>query len=193
MQVDLKKVKSFKSAAAWHKWLEKNHDSENVLWMKIYKKSSGIRSIDWGEAVIEALAWGWIDGLKKSNDDESYYQRFTPRKPKSGWSKVNCNHVERLIREQRMQKPGMEHVESARTDGRWDKAYSSSNHFEVPKDFLAALKRPGNAKARKFYKTLNRRNQYAIYYRLTEAKRPETRRKRIQQFLEMMNRGEKWV
>ena len=189
MDVDLDKVRSFKTPAAWNRWLSRNHDKEDVLWMKIYKKASGIASVDWEQAVIEALAWGWIDGLKKSCDDDAYYQRFTPRKSKSVWSQKNIGHVEKLIAEKRMQPEGLAHVEAAKKDGRWEKAYGSSKNFRMPSDFLAAVKK--NKKATATYESLTRRGKYMIYYRLQDAKRPETRAKRFKEFLDLLRSGKK--
>lgn len=189
MEVDLDKVQSFKTPAAWYRWLSRNHDRESVVWLKIYKKASGVKSVDWEQAVIEALAWGWIDGLKKSCDDQAYFQRFTPRKPKSKWSQKNVGHVEKLIAEKRMQPPGLLHVNAAKKDGRWKEAYGSSSDFEVPADFVAAVKKSGPA--RKTFESLTRRSLYIIYYRLQDAKRPETRRKRFKEFLDLLKQGEK--
>lgn len=189
MEVDLDKVQSFKTPAAWNRWLSRNHGRETVVWLKIYKKASGVASIDWEQSVIEALAWGWIDGIKKSCDDEAYYQRFTPRKPKSKWSQKNVGHVEKLIAEKRMRPPGLAHVEAAKKDGRWAEAYSSSRDFEVPADFVAAVKR--NRTATKTFESLPRRSLYLIYYRLQDAKRPETRKKRFKEFLDQLRRGQK--
>ncbi|MEM7164212.1 MAG: YdeI/OmpD-associated family protein [Planctomycetota bacterium] len=189
MEVDLDRVRSFKTPAAWSRWLSKNHDCETVVWLKIYKKASGVASVDWEQAVIEALAWGWIDGLKKSCDDEAYYQRFTPRGPRSKWSQKNVGHVERLIAEKRMQPPGLLHVKAAKKDGRWAEAYGSSRNFEMPADFVAAVKK--SRAASKTFESLTRRSLYLIYYRLQDAKRPETRKKRFNEFLDLLKRGDK--
>lgn len=189
MDVDLDKVQVFANSKAWCRWLSRNHDREDVVWIKIYKKASGIRSVDWEQAVIEALAWGWIDGLKKSCDAEAYYQRFTPRKPRSVWSQRNVEHVEKLMAEERMQPAGLAHVQAAKEDGRWAKAYGGSKKFRMPSDFLAAVKK--NKKATATYESLTRGSKYLIYYRLQDAKRPETRKKRFKEFLDLLRAGKK--
>lgn len=186
---DQARIQAFEDSAAFWNWLEQHHASEPELWLKIYKKRSGQKSINWEEAVVEALCWGWIDGIKKSFDDEAYLQRFTPRQKSSNWSKRNREHVERLIAEGRMQEVGMVHVRAAQADGRWETAYAPPSEMTVPEDFLAALEERPKAKA--FFETLNRQNLYAIAYRLQTAKKPETRQKRLEQFLAMLEKGEK--
>ncbi|MCB9077617.1 MAG: YdeI/OmpD-associated family protein [Anaerolineaceae bacterium] len=186
---DKTRIQAFEDSAAFWHWLEQHHASEPELWLKIYKKGSGQKSINWEEAVVEALCWGWIDGVKKSFDDEAYLQRFTPRQKSSNWSKRNREHVERLMAEGRMQEVGMVHVRAAQADGRWEAAYAPPSEMTVPEDFLAALEERPQAKA--FFETLNRQNQYAIAYRLQTAKKPETRQKRFEQFLAMLEKGEK--
>ncbi len=190
MKVDADKVKTFKSASQFGNWLATNHAKEQEIWIKVYKKDSGVASIDWDGCVIEALVWGWIDGLKKTCDELSWYQRLTPRKNNSGWSKKNRTHAELLIRQKRMQPPGLLEVESARSDGRWDSAYAGSADFEIPKDFLKILSK--NKKALKTFESLNRRNLFTIYHRLHTAKKPETRQNRIDKILEILSRGEKF-
>lgn len=186
---DKTRIHAFEDSAAFRDWLAVNHASQPELWLKIFKKGSGQKTISWNEAVVEALCWGWIDGVKKSFDDESYLQRFTPRRKGSNWSKRNREHVERLITEGRMQGPGMKHVRAAQSDGRWEAAYAPASEMTVPDDFLAALEeRPG---AKEFFETLNRQNLYAIVYRLQTAKRPETRQKLFEKFLTMLENGEK--
>ena len=186
---DQTRIQAFEDSAAFWNWLEQNHASEPELWLKIYKKGSGQKSINWEEAVVEALCWGWIDGIKKSLDDEAYLQRFTPRKKSSNWSKRNREHVDRLIAEGRMQEVGMVHVRAAQADGRWAAAYAPSSEMTIPEDLLAALEERPQAKA--FFETLNRQNLYAIVYRLQTAKKPETRQRRLEQFLTMLEKGEK--
>lgn len=190
MTPDPDRIKAFASPAAFGKWLKKNHAAEPELWLRIYKKGSGHPTVTWAQAVREAIAWGWIDSLKKSFDEESYLQRFTPRRPGSAWSKINVAHVEALTKEGRMMPSGQAHVDAARADGRWDAAYAGQATFEVPEDFLEALKK-ASAKARRTYDGLDRANQYAIYHRLLSAKRPETRKKRIADFVAMLARGDK--
>ena len=186
---DQTRMHAFENSAAFCRWLERNHASEPELWLKIYKKGSGQKTITWEEAVVEALCWGWIDGVKKSFDDRAYLQRFTPRRKGSNWSKRNREHVERLIAAGRMQESGLVHVRAAQVDGRWEAAYDPPSKMTVPDDFLAALKeRP---KAKSFFQTLNRQNLYAIAYRLQTAKKPTTRQKRFERFLEMLENEEK--
>ncbi len=185
---DQTRIQAFEDASAFGQWLALNHASESEVWVKMYKKGSGQKTINWEEGVIEALCWGWIDGIKKSFDDQAYLQRFTPRRPGSNWSKRNREHVKRLIAAGRMQEPGLVHVRAAQADGRWAAAYASSE-MTVPEDFLAALEKRPAAKA--FFETLNKQNRYAIAYRLQTAKKPETRQKRLEQFLDMLEKGEK--
>ena len=186
---DQTRILAFEDSAAFWRWLERSHASEPEVWVKIFKKGSGQKTITWEEAVVEALCWGWIDGVKKPFDDQAYLQRFTPRQKGSSWSKRNREHVERLIAAGRMQEPGMVHVYAAQADGRWDAAYAPASEMTVPEDFLAALEQRPAAKA--FFDTLNRQNLYAIAYRLQTARKPETRQKRFEQFLAMLEKGEK--
>lgn len=186
---DPNRIRAFATPDDFWTWLEVNHTSEPELWLKIYKKASGKPSVDWNEAVIEALCWGWIDGVKKSLDEEAFLQRFTPRRAGSNWSKRNREHVERLLGEGRMQPPGMVHVEAAQADGRWEAAYTPASEMTIPEDFIAALAERPTAQA--FFATLNKQNLYAIGYRLQTAKKPETRQKRFNQFLAMLEKGEK--
>lgn len=180
---------SFASPEELNQWLKLNHATENELWVKIYKKSSGVPSVTWHQVVLEILCWGWIDGIKKSLDKNAYLQRITPRKPGSSWSKRNTEHVESLTKEGRMEEPGLEMVRAAKADGRWDNAYAPASEMEVPEDFLAALgTRP---KAKQFFETLNKSNRYVIAYGLASAKKPETRQRRFEKYLEMVKRGEK--
>ncbi|MEZ4750392.1 MAG: hypothetical protein R3B54_07130 [Bdellovibrionota bacterium] len=130
------KHKAFATPKALGAWLKKNHQSETELWVRIYKKGSGRPSVDWSDCVVEAIAWGWIDGQRKSLDEASFVQRLTPRRPKSNWSKKNKDHAERLIAEGRMQAAGLAHVKAAKKDGRWEKAYEGSATMKIPKDFL---------------------------------------------------------
>lgn len=186
---DERRICAFEDAAAFGRWLAEHHATEPELYVKIYKKSSGQKTITWNEAVVEALCWGWIDSVKKSYDDRAYLQRFSPRRKGSNWSKRNREHVERLLDEGRMQEPGMVHVRAAQADGRWDAAYAPPSEMTVPDDFLAALEERPAAKA--FFETLNRQNRYAIAYRLQTARKPETRQRRFETFLTMLENGEK--
>ena len=185
---DPSRMKSFASPAELSEWLRAKHASADELWVKIFKKGSGIPSITWDELVIEVLCWGWIDGLKKSLDKQAYLQRITPRRKRSIWSKRNTEHVERLIREGRMEEPGLTQVEAAKADGRWGRAYAASE-AEVPADFLAALEKQPAAK--QFHEGLSESQRFAIAYGLESAKRPETRQRRFDASLAMMIRQEK--
>ncbi len=169
-------------------WLKENHASESELWVNIYKKNTGIQSVTWNDVVIEALCWGWIDGVKKSIDDQAYLQRITPRKMRSNWSKRNTEHAERLISESRMMESGLVHIRAAKADGRWENAYVVSE-MEVPADFLAALESKPNVK--EFFETLNKSSRYAIAYGLISAKKPETRLRRFAKFMNMLVHEEK--
>jgi uncharacterized protein YdeI (YjbR/CyaY-like superfamily) len=178
----------FAAPSDWRDWLDAHHATEPEAVVKLYRKSSGIPSITWEEAVIEALAYGWIDGVKRSGGPDHWLQRFTPRKARSTWSQKNRAHVERLIAEGRMAPAGLAQVDAAKADGRWEAAYSGGRAAQVPQDFLDAL----TPEAARTYATLNAQNRYAIYYRLTTAKRPETRAKRIADFVAMLARGERF-
>ncbi|MDH5369964.1 MAG: YdeI/OmpD-associated family protein [Gammaproteobacteria bacterium] len=184
---DATKTMTFTSPKELSKWLQANHASESELLIKMFKKGSGIPSVNWNEVVIESLCWGWIDGVKKSLDDQAFLQRITPRKARSNWSKRNTEHVERLIIEGRMKEPGLVHVRAAKEDGRWENAYSTSE-MKVPADFLAAL--DSNPKAKEFYETLTKSNRYAIAYGLESAKKPETRDRRFKKFMDKLSRKE---
>ena len=180
---------AFASPTEWSNWLARNHAIEQSLWMKLYRKSSAATSITWEQAVIEALAYGWIDGVKNAGDETHWFQRFTPRRAKSVWSKKNTTHVEKLIAEGRMHPAGLAKVEAARADGRWDAAYSGGKTSEIPQDFLDLVAQDIAALAT--YQTLNAANRYAIYYRLTSAKKPETRTKRMGEILAKLTAGER--
>lgn len=184
---DVPQTMTFKSPKELGMWLQENHASESELLIKIFKKGSEIPSVNWNEVVIESLCWGWIDGIKRSLDDQAYLQRITPRKARSNWSKRNTKHVDRLIIEGRMKEPGLVHVLAAKADGRWENAYSVSE-MKVPADFLAALDNMPEAK--QFYETLNKSNLYTIAYGLESAKKPETRQRRFKKFLDKLMRKE---
>lgn len=177
---------AFATPQNWRAWLETHHATQTEAVLKLYKKASHIPSITWEEAVIEALAFGWIDGIKRPGDDQHWLQRFTPRKPRSGWSQKNRAHAERLIADGRMTPAGLAQVQAAKADGRWDAAYAGGKDAQVPQDFLDAL----TPEAARTYATLNAQNRFAIYYRLTTAKRPETRAKRLADFVAMLERGD---
>tara|TARA_R110001592_G_scaffold212769_1_gene465275 strand:- start:681 stop:1256 length:576 start_codon:yes stop_codon:yes gene_type:complete len=185
---DLDKIRAFASPNDFGQWLEENHATASELWVKIFKIKSGMPSVTWDQVVIEALCWGWIDGVKKSLDEETYLQRVTPRKARSKWSKRNTEHVERLISDGRMTEAGLVHVRAAKLDGRWAAAYTVSE-MEVPTDFLDALSL--KPKAKQFYDTLTKSSRSVIARGLLDAKRPETRLRRFQNFLDMLGRNEK--
>jgi uncharacterized protein YdeI (YjbR/CyaY-like superfamily) len=182
-------VLTFKTAAEWRKWLLKHHTTSPGVWLQISKKSSTEPSVTYTDALDEALCFGWIDGQKKSHDATSFLQKFTPRRPRSIWSKRNRDHVARLIKEKRMTKAGLNEVAAARNDGRWESAYDSPSTMKVPDDFIHALQK--NRKAYDFFLTLNKANIYAIAWRLQTAKKPATRERRMQVLLDMMRAGKK--
>jgi uncharacterized protein YdeI (YjbR/CyaY-like superfamily) len=177
------KIKTFATPKDLADWLKVNNARENELWIKIFKKNTGIQSVTWNDVVIEILCWGWIDGIKKSIDEQAYLQRITPRTARSNWSKRNTEHIERLISEDRMEESGLVHVRAAKADGRWDKAYVVSE-MEVPADFLTAVENQPRVKA--FFDTLNKSHRYVIANGLISAKKPETRLRRFEKFMNML-------
>jgi uncharacterized protein YdeI (YjbR/CyaY-like superfamily) len=179
---------SFRSPSEFRKWLTANHLKSGGIWLRIFKKESGKPSIKYPEALDEALCFGWIDARKERCDDSSWRQRFTPRRGKSRWSKINTQHAERLIRARRMRAAGQAQVDAAKRDGRWAAAYDSPSKSTFPKDFLAALRRQKKAKA--FFESLNKANRYAIAYRLQTANERETRHRRMKSILAMLAKGE---
>lgn len=179
----------FADAPAFDRWLQANHRSSPGVWLRIAKKKSGKQTVTYGEAVEVALTWGWIDGLKRPLSNAEWLQRFSPRGPRSPWSKINREKAEALIAAGRMKPAGLAEVDRAKKDGRWEKAYESQSKAELPADFAEALGK--NKKAAAFYATLNSANRFAIIYRLQSAKKPETRQKRFDTFLAMLARGEK--
>ena len=182
------KIMTFTTPKGLDEWLKVNHATESELWVKIFKKNTEIQSVTWNDVVVEILCWGWIDGVKKSIDDQAYLQRITPRTARSNWSKRNTEHVERLINEDRMKESGLVHVRAAKADSRWENAYVVSE-MEVPADFLAALESKPNVK--EFFETLNKSSRYAIAYGLISAKKPDTRMKRFEKFMNMLVHEEK--
>jgi uncharacterized protein YdeI (YjbR/CyaY-like superfamily) len=176
------------SVDEWERWLEANHATVDAIWLEFAKKGASHQSVTRGEALDLALCYGWIDGQARSIDDERWQQRFTPRRRGSKWSRINCAKAEELIARGRMRAAGLREVEAAKADGRWEAAYDSPRTAKVPPDLAAAF--DGNARAREMFDTLDSRNRYAILYRLQEVKRPETRARRIEQFVAMLARGE---
>lgn len=178
----------FKNAKAFETWLKKHHASADGLWLQIAKRGAAEPSVTYAEAVEIALCWGWIDGQKKGLDDQYFLQRFTPRRARSVWSKVNVEKVAALTAAGRMQAPGLAQVEAAKADGRWARAYDGAKTSVVPDDLQAALDAQPPAKA--FFATLNASNRYAVLWRIQTAVKPETRARRIAQLVDMLARGE---
>jgi uncharacterized protein YdeI (YjbR/CyaY-like superfamily) len=188
---DPTKIKSFPSEAAFYKWLGSNHAKQTELWLRIYKKGSGVPSVTNAQAIDVALCWGWIDGVRKGFDEASFLQRFTPRKPKSIWSQINRDNVARLTADGRMTPHGQRHVDAAKADGRWDAAYApirSSSHDTIPSDLKRAIE--ANAKARATFRTLGRQNLFAISFRTNNMKTPAGRARKIAELVSMLARGE---
>ncbi len=183
------KILAFKKALDWRKWLEKNHAKSMGIWLRFFKKDSGVASVTYAEALDEALCYGWIDSLLQKYDEISYLQKFTPRRAKSIWSKRNIEHIQRLLKEGRLRPAGKKELEAAKSDGRWKNAYDSSGTMKVPKDFLKELSK--NKKAKAFFDSLNRANTYAIAWRLQTAKKPETRARRMKALLDMLAQEKK--
>ena len=181
-------ILEFRTSKSWETWLERNHAKSDGIWLRIFKKASGEPTVTYAEALDSALCYGWIDGQKRGHDDVSFLQRFTPRRARSIWSQVNTRHVERLVAAGRMRPAGMRAVEEAKADGRWDRAYVASRDAEPPAEFMRELKK--NPSALEFYRTLTRANVYAIVYRLTTAKRAETRERWMRRIIEMLEKGE---
>lgn len=177
------------TVAAWERWLKHHHATAAGVWIRMAKKASGIASVDHPEALEVALCYGWIDGQRKGDGDQYFLQRFTPRTARSTWSKINRDKMLKLIDDGRMQPAGLAEIERARADGRWDAAYDAQSVAVVPPDLQAAL--DANRKAKAFFATLDSRNRFAILFRTQGAKKPETRARRIAQFVEMLAKGEK--
>jgi uncharacterized protein YdeI (YjbR/CyaY-like superfamily) len=180
---------SFESSSQWENWLSENHTLQNGVWLRIFKKDSSKTSITYAQALDEALCYGWIDGQKNKYDEQSWLQKFTPRRKRSIWSKVNTQHVERLIKDGKMKEAGLKEIEAAQKDGRWQQAYDSHKNMTIPEDFLNQLEK--DAKAKAFFETLNKTNKYSIAFQLQTAKKPETREKRMKTILERLAKGEK--
>ena len=181
-------VVTFASRQDWESWLDRHHATSTGLWLKLAKKGAATPTLSYAEAVAGALCYGWIDGQKASYDQAFWLQRFTPRGPRSRWSRINRDKAVELIEGRRMKPPGLSAVERARADGRWDQAYEAQSTATVPEDLQRELDAHPGAAA--FFATLNSANRYAILYRVQDARRPETRARRIQQFVAMLDRGE---
>ncbi len=182
-------IMSFETQQDWERWLTEYHTGTKGIWLKIAKKETGIPSINYSEALDSALCYGWIDGQKASFDDQYWLQKFTPRRPKSIWSKVNCDKATALIAEGRMQPAGIRQVELAKADGRWESAYESQSKITIPADFQSELDK--NQKAKDFFSALDSINRYAILFRIHSAKKPATRSARINKFIEMLSNNQK--
>ena len=178
------------SVKVWANWLEKNHATCNGVWLKFFKKSSNKPTVNYQEILDEALCFGWIDGQAKPNDDQSWFVKYTPRRPKSIWSKRNIQKVERLISLGKMKSSGLAEFEKAKADGRLAKAYDSASTMQMPEDFLEELSK--NKPAEEFFKSLNKTNTYAIFWRLQTVKKLETRQNRMKHILKMMAEGKKF-
>ncbi|MDQ6645183.1 MAG: YdeI/OmpD-associated family protein [Chloroflexota bacterium] len=188
-KADTRPIISFETQQNWERWLTEHHTETEGLWLKIAKKEAGISSVNYAEALESAICYGWIDGQKASFDDKYWLQKFTPRRAKSIWSKVNCSKALALIAEGRMQPAGIRQVELAQADGRWEAAYESQSKITIPDDFQREL--DNNSKAQEFFTTLNSINRYAILFRIQTAKKPETRSARISTFIEMLANNQK--
>ncbi len=183
-------IQLFNQQKDWAAWLKTNHDKSPGVWLRLAKKSSDLASVSYPEAVESALCYGWIDGQKKSDDDDFWLQKFTPRSARSIWSRINRDKALALIESGRMMPAGLREVDRARNDGRWDAAYDSASTSAVPADFQAAL--DANPRARAFFDTLNSSNRYAVLFRIQTAKKAETRARRIQDYTGMLERHEKF-
>jgi uncharacterized protein YdeI (YjbR/CyaY-like superfamily) len=179
----------FPDQAAWERWLSEHYGQADGIWLKIAKKASPTPSVNYDGALDVALCYGWIDGQMNTFDEHFYVQKFTPRRPKSMWSKRNIEKIAQLSAAGLMQPPGLAQVEAAKADGRWDQAYDKPSQMSMPDDFKAILE--ANPKAKAFYETLNKTNTYAILWRIQTAKKPETRAARIQKLIAMLEAGEK--
>lgn len=178
----------FASPAAWEEWLEDNHTVSRGVWIKMAKKDAGIESVRYPEVLEIALCFGWIDGRREALDERYFLQRYTPRRPRSKWSRINREKAERLIAEGRMRPAGLTEVERAKADGRWEAAYDGQRNSTVPADLQREL--DAHPKAKAFFAELTSQNRYAILYRLQDAKKPETRARRLTKFVAMLEAGE---
>ncbi|TKT79049.1 YdeI/OmpD-associated family protein [Aquamicrobium sp. LC103] len=188
VHVDPAKVREFPDADGFYRWLGDNHDRADELWIRIHKVSSGLPSITPREAIDVCLCWGWIDGIRKSLDERSFLQRYTPRGRRSTWSRINVDNVARLIAEGRMTMHGLAQVDAAKADGRWDRAYAGVKDMELPADLLAAIEAEPRAKA--MLATLTSQNRFALAFRVHNMRTDAGRSRKIAQFVGMLKRGE---
>lgn len=182
------KVREFKTADSFYRWLSQHHHRETEIWIKLHKVNSGLKSITPKEAIDAALCWGWIDAVRKSFNDQSYLQRYTPRQKKSIWSKINVDNVTRLVQAGRMTEYGLKQVEAAKSDGRWDRAYASGKGLPIPADLQAAI--DAQPRAQQMLAKLSEQNRFALAFRMHNVKTPAGRRKKIETFVAMLERGE---
>ena len=188
---DPKKIKSFRSGAAFEAWLAANHAGETELWLKLHKKDSGLPTVSLSEALDVALSWGWIDGIRKAFDERSFLQRFSPRRARSVWSQINRDRVARLTTAGRMTPHGQRHVDAAKLNGRWDAAYApirSATDATIPDDLRAAIE--ASPRAHKTFRTLGRQNLFALAFRTNNMRTPAGRAKKIAALVAMLARGE---
>jgi uncharacterized protein YdeI (YjbR/CyaY-like superfamily) len=188
IKVDTGKIHEFETLDEFYNWLGKHHDKEPEVWIKIHKLGSGLRSINPKEAIDAALCWGWIDGVRKAFDAKSFLQRYTPRGEKSIWSQINVENVARLRKQGRMTEHGLRHVNAAKADGRWDRAYKGAKQMTISGDLLAAIN--AEPKAKKMLQQLNAQNRYALAFRVHNMKTEAGRKKKIETFVQMLKRGE---
>ncbi len=186
--VDPEKIRAFKDAESFYKWLARHHDKTGEIWIKIHKVDSGLKSITPKEAIDVVLCWGWIDGQRKGFDDRSFLQRYSPRGKKGTWSQINVDNVARLIKEGRMTEHGLKHVEAAKADGRWDRAYKSGKDMKIPADLQAAIDAEPEAKA--MLAKLSAQNRFSLAFRVHNMKTEAGRKKKIETFVAMLKRGE---
>lgn len=188
VKVDPDKVREFKDAESFYKWLGRHHNKDDEVWIKIHKVGSGLKSITPKEAIDVVLCWGWIDAVRKGFDDKSYLQRYTPRGKKSTWSQINVDNIARLINEGRMTEHGLKEVDAAKADGRWNRAYKSGKDMKIPDDLTAAI--DTEPKAKEMLEKLSEQNRFAMAFRTHNMKTEAGRKKKIETFVEMLKRGE---
>jgi uncharacterized protein YdeI (YjbR/CyaY-like superfamily) len=188
VKINPDKIRAFKDADSFYQWLGKHHDKEDEIWIKIHKVDSGFKSITPKQAIDVVLCWGWIDGLRKGFDDKSYLQRYSPRSRKGTWSQINVDNVARLIKDGRMTEHGLKHVEAAKADGRWDRAYKSGKDMKIPDDLQAAIDAEPSAKA--MLAKLSAQNRFALAFRTHNMKTEAGRKKKIEALVAMLKRGE---
>jgi uncharacterized protein YdeI (YjbR/CyaY-like superfamily) len=188
VMVDPGKVREFADAESFYAWLSQHHDTDDEIWIKVHKVSSGLKSITPKEAIDVVLCWGWIDAIRKGLDNNSYLQRYTPRSKKSIWSQINVSNVARLIREGRMTEHGLLHVDAAKADGRWERAYGSGRAMKIPADLQAAI--DAEPKARAMLEKLSEQNRFALAFRTHNIKTEAGRKRKIEGFVAMLKRGQ---